>query len=66
MKNSKVRRAALAAHEEATRKPRRRVNMRGLEAELRELERTNPEVKAAAAHYERVRDEIIARGKGRS
>lgn len=46
--------------------PRRKINMRGLEAELRELERTNPEVKAAAENYERVRDEIITRGKGGS
>lgn len=39
---------------------KRQVNMRGLGAELAELERTNPEVRAAAANLERVKREIIA------
>ncbi len=56
-------RAALAAGETA-RKPRRRVSMRGLGAELAELERTNPDVKAAADNYERVRGKILANARG--
>ena len=52
--------AALAAHEEATKKPKRRAGMRGLGVELAELERTNPEVGAAAENYDRVRDGILA------
>lgn len=39
--------------------PRRRVNMRGLAAELAELERTNPEVRKAAENLERVKAQII-------
>lgn len=35
----------------------------GLERELQELERTDPAVAKAAANYERVRDEIIRKGR---
>lgn len=40
---------------------KRKISMRGLGAELRELERTNPEVKAAAENYDRVRNQILSR-----
>jgi len=43
---------------------RRRVKMRGLGAELREMERTNPDVALAADDLDRVIGKIIGRSVG--
>lgn len=43
---------------------RRRIFMRGLAADLAELERTNPEVRKAAEKYHRTVREILARQSG--